>query len=126
MARPVKPSDDRRNVMLRLRLTTTEKQQLDMIAKDAGFTVSDLIRKTVLKQKPKSSVPSVDREILLKLLAELNREGNNLNQITRTLNTRVKSGVSPFDGDVSAKLKQLFPYLEGLVRLIHSKIDHGH
>src|SRR5690554_2642560 len=102
MARPVKLSDERRNVMLRLRLTTTEKQQLDMIAKDAGFTVSDLIRKTVLKQKPKRTVPSVDCEILLKLLAELNREGNNLNQITRTLNTRVISGVSPFDGDVSA------------------------
>lgn len=126
MARPAKSSSDKRTTMLRLRLTTAEKQHLDTIAKEAGFTVSDFIRKLVLHVKPKRSVPNPDREVLLMLLADLHKIGSNLNQIARVLNTEHKSGTPPI-GVTPAGLTPLMVDLDGLVRYLHSKLTNsGH
>jgi hypothetical protein len=46
--RPTKAAKDRRNVVLRLRLTKKEFQALSAAAKDTGETVSEYARKKII------------------------------------------------------------------------------
>lgn len=47
--RPTKKAADRRNVVLRLRLTRKEFQALNAAAKKAGVTVSEYARKFIVR-----------------------------------------------------------------------------
>lgn len=88
MARPEKQDDDKRELVLRVRVTASEKSQIWQNAKNAGKTPSDFLRGLAVGAKPERTVPTQDRELLLKLLAELNKNGSNLNQIARALNRK--------------------------------------
>jgi antitoxin component of RelBE/YafQ-DinJ toxin-antitoxin module len=91
MARPEKPDDDKSGATIRLRVTSSEKSRIWQIAKDAGLTPSDYIRGLAIGAKPARTVPTTDRELLLKFLAELGKQGSNLNQIARAMNRRYDS-----------------------------------
>ncbi len=91
MARPTKPDDQLRTGVVRVRVTLSEKSRLSQNAKEASLTPSDFLRGLALGAKPSRNVPTPDREALLKLLAELNMQGSNLNQIARALNRRQDS-----------------------------------
>lgn len=88
MGRPLKPDDKRRKNLLRVRVTDQEKSRIEQLAADAGLTPSDYLRGSVLHTKPARNVPTPDRALLLKVLAELNKLGSNHNQIARALNRR--------------------------------------
>ncbi|EHQ29801.1 plasmid mobilization protein [Mucilaginibacter paludis] len=92
MARPEKLDDDKRELMIRLRVTSSEKSQIWQNAKNAGSTPSDFLRGLALNAKPSRTVPTPDRELLLKILAELNKNGSNLNQIARVHNRMREDG----------------------------------
>lgn len=92
MARPEKPNDDKREFIIRLRVTSSEKSQIWQHAKNAGLTPSDFLRGLALAAKPARNVPTPDRELLLKILAELNKNGSNLNQIARVHNRMREDG----------------------------------
>ena len=92
MARPQKPDADKRELVIRLRVTLSEKSHILRNAKNAGLTSSDFLRGLAINAKPARSVPTPDRELLLRLLAEINMNGSNLNQIARALNRKQDSG----------------------------------
>jgi hypothetical protein len=113
--------------MFRLRLTLSEKSHLETLAKDAGFNVSDYMRMVVLSNEPKSRVATPQQETLLKLIAELNKMGSNLNQIARVINTNHKNGVPILSDTATIELQHLSYALDALLRLVHHKIEQdGH
>jgi len=77
-----------RTELLRVRVTPGEKIRIWHEAKDAGLTPSDYMRGLILNTKPVRKLPTPGRELLLKLLAEQNKAGSNLNQIARELNRK--------------------------------------
>ena len=93
MARPLKPDDVRRTHTIRVRVNDGEKSSIEQNAKFAGRTPSDFLRGlgTDHIAKPERIVPTPDREILHRLLAEINKIGSNLNQIARQLNRKQDS-----------------------------------
>lgn len=123
MARPHKETADQRSFMLRTRLTGSEKSRLDALAKEAGFTTSDHVRKLVLGNIPTRNVPNPDRELLLKLLAELHKLGSNVNQIARALNVSLKKG-QPFDVPEHVLTSALYG-VDTVTRFIQTTLKDG-
>lgn len=88
---PPKPrsgSETRQRIhVARIRLDEAERAKLEELASASGLTVGAYFRACALKSagvraKPR---PSVDRELLARANADLNRVGNNINQISRAL-----------------------------------------
>lgn len=103
MARPLKPDDIRRRHTIRVRVNDDEKSLIERNAKNAGRTPSDFLRGrgTYGEAKAERVVPTPDREVLLKMLAELNKLGSNINQIARQLNRKQDSAeLMGFDPDM--------------------------
>ena len=88
MARPTKTGEEKRTEVVRVRLSLAEKKRLEELAKSGGFTVSDLLRVRTLGTAPVQMVVTPEREILLRFLAELGKQGSNVNQIARALNRK--------------------------------------
>jgi hypothetical protein len=88
MARPLKSDAERRKYTLRVRVNDSEKTSIEQNALNAGQEPSVFLRSLGTGTKPSRNVPTPDREVLLKVLAELNKNGSNLNQIARALNRR--------------------------------------
>ncbi|MFD0750623.1 plasmid mobilization relaxosome protein MobC [Mucilaginibacter calamicampi] len=90
LKRTKKSGGENRSTVFRMRLTDKEKEQIQALAKQYGFrNVSKYLRSLITNNKPSSSI---DRQTLLLLNAELGKEGSNLNQIARAINTRMKTG----------------------------------
>lgn len=83
MKPPKKDGDRYRTVTVRVRVKISEKLKLQINAANAGLSVSDWIRVKTIDAKPFLSKPKPEQEVLLKLLAELGKQGSNLNQIAR-------------------------------------------
>ncbi|QEC79340.1 plasmid mobilization protein [Mucilaginibacter ginsenosidivorax] len=112
MPRPVKTDDDKRKLVIRLRVSSSEKSLIWQLAKSAGKTPSDFLRGLAIGAKPARSVPTLDREILLKILSELGKQGSNLNQIARELNRRQDHDEHDRDGWTGIDKKQFNHVLE--------------
>lgn len=78
--RCIKIEKRKRNQTLSIRLTQSEKSAIYKMSKKAQLTLTEYILKSSLK----SEIKVVD---LQPLLVELKRIGNNLNQITRKINS---------------------------------------
>ena len=83
MARPQKQSDDHRQHHLRVRLTAEELVAIQERVRLAGVSQSDYIRHAALTGRVQLSRTAAADP---RLIAELNRIGVNLNQMTRTAN----------------------------------------
>lgn len=92
MARPKKTEAEKRTLIIRVRVTSTEKSQLHHDAREAGYSASDFIRLKVIQSQPLHRKPTPEREGFLKLHAELGKIGSNVNQIAHVLNTNVLNG----------------------------------
>lgn len=70
-----------------LRLTTDERTTLEARATAAGLSVASYLRTAALGTSgPRARRrPTIDREALMTATAELNRVGNNLNQLARAI-----------------------------------------
>lgn len=124
MARPTKPGDDRRTAIVRARFTVAEKQRLETLAKNAGLTVSDWLRVCSLGTEPEQRKPTPERETLLRILAELGKQGSNVNQIARALNRKDDS-----DGETHLPRTLIAHALESIAALttrIRTELQHGH
>jgi hypothetical protein len=88
-AKPRSGSEKRqRTHVARIRLDDAERGKLEELASASGLSVGAYLRAAALKSagvraKPR---PSVDRELLARANADLNRVGNNINQIAHALN----------------------------------------
>lgn len=83
MARPTKNAHERRTAHIPpVRMTVAEIVHVEDLASDTGLTVSEYVRQRLLDGKvtPRRSDTTAG------LLAELNRIGNNVNQIARQIN----------------------------------------
>ena len=95
------------------RLNDLEKEQFrDKVAR-SGLTQQDYIKKCVL-DKP---VISLDRAELHRIMVELSRQGNNLNQIARVLNER---GDLVHENEISEMKGELENTWQQLRQLIHT------
>ncbi len=122
MARPTKTGAEKRDQMVKMRLTIDEKNRLEELAANAGFTVSDFLRVRTLGGAPVQTVLTPEREILLRFHAELGKQGSNLNQITRVINRKDNGdglGVPP--GVVTRAAEEI----KALAQLIRTQI-YGH
>jgi len=89
-ARPRSGSENRQRIhVARIRLDDAEAVILEELASASGLAIGAYLRACGLKSvgvraKPR---PSVDRELLARANADLNRVGNNINQIARAFNS---------------------------------------
>lgn len=68
---------------IEIRISTEDKKELKAKAENAGVSVSELIKQSVKRVR---TFTIADKSIELQKLKELNRIGNNLNQIARWCN----------------------------------------
>lgn len=70
-----------KRIQVNLRMTKQEKEFFKKRAEKAGYTLSKYAKICM------SNKPLVNKEALLKLIREINRIGNNINQATKIMNT---------------------------------------
>ncbi len=101
---------EKRTQRIDVRVTKKEKELIDGFANSLGMTASALLRDRALKTKVK--VRNKQNDDVLKLVAALNKIGNNVNQIARKVNSR---GMT--DGQLKLALKSVDFGLEKITRL---------
>ena len=95
------------------RLDDPEKELFRNKVARSGLSQQDYIKKCVLDRP----VISLDRAELHKILVELSRQGNNLNQIARVLNER---GDLAHENEISEMKGELEDIWQQLKQLIHT------
>ena len=88
---PKKSPSTVRNHSYPVRLSKIELEMLRNRALEAGIKASELVRRNALMRPLPKRISKVD----LKTYIELGRIGNNLNQLTKGVNTALKYGVTP-------------------------------
>jgi hypothetical protein len=103
----------RRTAHITIRLTPDERTAIDESAQRAGLTAGSYARSILLAAPTPRQVrrPPVERRELARLLGEVGRVGNNLNQIARALN----SGAEPDDGALAEALAGLQPVRDAIL-----------
>ena len=87
MARPKKGNELTYTHQVNLRFTDTQYDIICKASKDTGFTISEYIRRQLMKGKVIAKYEIVaDVPELKKLIAEFGKIGSNLNQIARHFN----------------------------------------
>lgn len=71
-----------------LRLSASERLELENKAAEVGLKLSEYLRQTGLRKKIRAKVPEINREMYL----ELGRIGNNLNQLTKNSHIALQQG----------------------------------
>lgn len=82
MARPIKADHEKRNQILRTRVTLAERNYIEEQASHAGMNMADYIRTLALHEEVKPPKSKIDDL----LLVELNRIGVNINQVAHAAN----------------------------------------
>lgn len=100
---------------INLRLTAYEKAQLRVNAASAGLSVSEYIRKTAVYGVAPSPV-IVDMKELTRCNFELRKQGVNLNQLMRTLNTYGITALDPIA--VAALLDRVNDAVDATTKII--------
>jgi len=83
MARPSKDPNERRSAVVPLRLTEAEHNYVREQASAAGISVSEYLRRRSLSLPVQPTPSRVDAS----LISEINRIGNNVNQLARATHT---------------------------------------
>lgn len=120
MARPLKQAAEKRSVIAKVRLTSSERRQMAQAAEIEGVTVSDLLRIRTLSTLPLRRKPSPERAALIRGLGELGKLGSNINQIAHHLNLEAKRMDRPPipDSVIQEVLQQLATLSHHLVNLL--------
>ncbi len=79
-----KPPEELRSVVLGVRMTTAEHAAVGDAAGRQGLRPAEFMRRRSLGHRLPPAV--ADQEAIADLLNEFNRNGNNLNQLTRAVN----------------------------------------
>ena len=105
-----------------VRLSRQEHDQLTAAADRAGLTVGSYVRARVLTAPTTRAVrtPPVSKVALSKLLGEIGRIGNNVNQIARRLNS---GGDAPEAHDLQATLRGLWQMRDAVLIALGMKAD---
>jgi Bacterial mobilisation protein (MobC) len=86
--KPNRGRDGGRTKSKKVWLTEGENTRLESLAREAGLSDGSYIRaKTLGSAGPRARrLPSIDRELMIRLIAEMNRIGVNINQLARNSN----------------------------------------
>jgi len=83
----VKQVSTKRTPPFSIRMSVDERIEIERRSSAAGLSIAGYFKSAALNQRPrKFRHPQVDRAELARLLGQLGRVGNNLNQLARTLN----------------------------------------
>lgn len=113
IGRPRKDAAELRCEVLRVRLTPTERANIDARAAQAGLPVSDFARRALTSVKIEARRAG-DGAIPAALVADLGRVGNNLNQVAHAAN---------IGRELRGLAETALAELRGLVSLITEKLD---
>lgn len=105
--RPKLPPSLKRNKMVEARFSSIELEMLRESAHDAGVSMAEFIRRSVLLRP----LPKRLSRVSLQTYRELGRIGNNINQLTLAANIAINRGQSP-----PAAVRDL----EALSQLLHA------
>ncbi|MBT2561358.1 plasmid mobilization relaxosome protein MobC [Pedobacter sp. ISL-68] len=97
----------RREVHVKVRLTTTERFLIESKARGAGMRISDWVREAILKAKVMTRLTTEDRRVL-HLLAGM---ANNLNQLTKLAHTSGIMSIAIKCGHLLTEIDQTLKYL---------------
>ncbi len=81
MARPIKAVEERRTEQQKIRYRLDEIETVRKHAAETGLTVAEFVRRRSLLENPPAHGKSIDPA----LIHELNRIGNNVNQLARSV-----------------------------------------
>lgn len=123
MTRPQKGGEDKRIEFFKLRLTLAEKTKLLELAATAGLSPSDFVRVKTIGSKPETRKATPEREVLIKLQAELGKVGSNANQIARALNRR--DGSDSLTGLSVELINDALQGIKLLTAQIAKELGHG-
>ena len=119
MTRTPNNGGEKRDAVFRFRVTPAEKEMIRQHAAQQGLSISAYIR-----QKADDYRSGIDRNGLIRLLAETGKQGSNLNQIARALNMEAKTGeparIDP--GFINRTLQEITRLTGELLEII----KHGH
>lgn len=116
--------DGTRDLVVRVRVTLAEKTRLLELAARAGLTPSDYVRSRTIAAAVQGRKATPDRTALIKLTAELNKVGSNVNQIARALNRRQETGQPVgLSMDIVNAAMQDIRYLSSLIA---KELGHGY
>ncbi|WP_013325626.1 MobC family plasmid mobilization relaxosome protein [Gloeothece verrucosa] len=102
-----------------LRLTQLEKVKAEQLADDLGITLSDVFRSVIYKKFLVFHIPDVNIRTYLKL----GKISNNINQITKVLNTHNKFNANvPYD--VIFELKEQLANVSTQIDQIREQMDY--
>lgn len=107
--RPPKAAAEKRSAEVKFHVTPDVKHRLQDEAKAAGFDLATYCREKVLTGQPPRRIPSE----VLAAVAELARQGNNLNQLARIANSDKSMA------GIAARLSGLLDFYEELT--VHIK-----
>jgi Bacterial mobilisation protein (MobC) len=112
-----------RRQRLHIRMTGEEKNRLEDLAKEHGLTISDYVRVTITRSNAYMVKAKPEREIMIKILAELGKIGSNVNQIAYQLNRERVTGNrhSVPDGIIQQSLSGVKNLSDRLIALL----SHG-
>lgn len=88
--KPKRKRETRTNV----RFTETEYAQVEQAQRETGLSVPDLLKKAFFKHRTMLR-PLLSQEQVEQIMAELRRQGNNLNQIAKQINSGLREGWNP-------------------------------
>ena len=103
-----------------IRFTTQEREFVVQQAKKSCLTLSDYIRSSSLGPGYASTIDPMKRQLLQDAIRELNRQGNNLNQIAIHLNTGI---LTPEQGE--RELTRLEKALIAAQRAVRHALTEG-
>ena len=124
MARPTKDVIERRDVIIRVRLTQTEKNKMLISSSDVGCNLSDYLRLKALDNSPRTKRASPERAAFITALAQLGKVGSNLNQIARALNRKAMTGQGDDMPDI--QIRHVLSHVDTLTLHLTELLEHGH
>jgi hypothetical protein len=121
MARPNKDDTTKRRIMLRLRITESEKKALQTASENAGLSISDFIRSKTIGSAPVHRKATPERAALIKGLAGLGKIGSNINQMAKVMN-RLQNEAMPLPNTI---IEEALLQIESLSNHLTKILLHG-
>ena len=109
--RPAKPAAEKQSLTVRFRTTPAQMKELQGRVKQCNMTLSEYARQMITTGKVVAPVSPEE----LRLVAELTRERNNLNQIARIANAT--GNLYP----LAARLSEILAFYEETIRKIKQR-----
>ncbi len=123
MPRPIKAGELKRDYIVRVRVTASEKNLLKKAADESGYTLSDFVRVKSLNAVPRFRKPTPERAAMLQGLSELGKIGGNLNQIAKGINSAMLTGTL---APTSQQVRHALVQLDLLTTQLLTALENGH